>query len=99
MTLSTTHAPELTADGSTPSRLRLSGCWTLEHAVAIGEALKQAPEGTTEIDASGVERLDSVGVLQLMRYARRHDLDFDAAFNFHESHRALVSAIEDVADE
>ncbi|NNC24649.1 hypothetical protein HKX41_10955, partial [Salinisphaera sp. USBA-960] len=49
--------------------------------------------------ATGVERLDSVGVLQLMRYARRHQLDFDGIFRFHEAHRALVSAIEDVADE
>ncbi|ALN93085.1 ABC transporter permease [Lysobacter gummosus] len=99
MTVSTTQAPEIAADGQAPSRLRLSGCWTLEHAVTIGSVLKHVPEGVSEIDATGVERLDSVGVLQLMRYARRHQMDFDASFSFHDSHRALVSAIEDVADE
>ncbi|SDY62046.1 phospholipid/cholesterol/gamma-HCH transport system permease protein [Lysobacter sp. yr284] len=99
MTVPTTQAPELTAEGSEPSRLRLSGCWTLEHALAVGAALKHAPHEVDEVDATGVERLDSVGVLQLMRFARRHELDFDAVFRFHETHRALVSAIEDVADE
>ena len=90
MTVPTTQAPELTAEGSEPSRLRLSGCWTLEHALAIGDALKHAPPQVAEVDATGVERLDSVGVLQLMRYARRHQLDFDGIFRFHEAHRALV---------
>jgi phospholipid/cholesterol/gamma-HCH transport system permease protein len=98
MTDMTAHPPQIDADGSTPSRLRLSGSWTLDYAGQIGTALGDAPAGVATIDASGVERLDSVGVLQLLRFARRNNLDFDV-LTFHESHQALVSAIEDVADD
>ena len=98
MTDTTAHPPQIDADGPTPSRLRLSGSWTLDYAGQIGTALGGAPGGIDAIDATGVERLDSVGVLQLLRFARRADLDFDV-FTFHESHQALVSAIEDVADD
>ncbi|WP_425492489.1 MlaE family lipid ABC transporter permease subunit [Lysobacter changpingensis] len=98
MTESTAHPPQIDADGPSPSRLRLSGSWTLDYAGQIGTALGGAPGGVEAIDATGVERLDSVGVLQLLRFARRSNLDFDV-FTFHDSHRALVSAIEDVADD
>jgi phospholipid/cholesterol/gamma-HCH transport system permease protein len=80
------------------ARLRLRGSWTLEHAIAITAALRGAPTAVRSVDASAVERLDSVGVLQLLRYARRNDLDFDT-FGFRPDHHALVAAIEDVADE
>jgi phospholipid/cholesterol/gamma-HCH transport system permease protein len=80
------------------ARLRLRGSWTLEHALAITDALRGAPKIVRGVDASTVERLDSVGVLQLLRYARRNDIDFDA-FAFRPDHHALVAAIEDVADE
>jgi phospholipid/cholesterol/gamma-HCH transport system permease protein len=80
------------------TRLRLRGSWTLEHATAITTALRAAPTAVRSVDASAVERLDSVGVLQLLRYARRNELDFDA-FAFRADHHALVAAIEDVVDE
>ncbi|GAB3379087.1 ABC transporter permease [Lysobacter fragariae] len=89
--------PDLTAEGS-PTRLRLSGQWTLEHAGGISEALGRAPREFDGIDATGVQRLDSLGVLQLLRFARRRDFDFDL-IDFHDDHRNLVSAIEDVADD
>lgn len=98
MTVQTAHLPQIATEGQAPLRLRLSGAWTLDHALQIGEALCEAPEHIAAVDATGVERLDSVGVLQLLRFARRHGIDFDA-FSFHESHQALVSAIEDVADD
>ncbi|MFC3551495.1 MlaE family lipid ABC transporter permease subunit [Lysobacter cavernae] len=98
MTVSNAHTPQIATDGPAPSRLRLSGRWTLEYATQIGEALTAAPREVGTIDATTVERLDSVGVLQLMRFARRRDLDFNT-FTFHDNHRALVSAIEDVADD
>jgi phospholipid/cholesterol/gamma-HCH transport system permease protein len=93
---STTPKAEL--DPGDATRLRLSGRWTLRHANQIGEALRAAPDGVTGVDASEVERLDTLGVLQLLRYARRKDLDFDR-FAFDAQHRQLVAAIEDVADE
>ncbi|RPE79581.1 ABC transporter permease [Vulcaniibacterium tengchongense] len=92
------HAPQIASDGSGPAQLRLSGRWTLEFAERIGAALARAPDDVASIDASAIERLDSVGVLQLLRFARRRGLDF-GAFAFREDHRALVSAIEDVADD
>lgn len=78
--------------------VRLTGRWTIEHAAEIATALAAAPCGLSKVDASGVERLDSLGVLQLLRYSRRCGVEFDA-FTFDEQHRALVSAIEDVADD
>jgi phospholipid/cholesterol/gamma-HCH transport system permease protein len=92
------HPPSLERDAQDPARLRLQGTWTLGHANEVGECLRTAPDGVAMLDATGVERLDSAGVLQLLRFARRRDLDF-AGFDFAEDHRDLVSAIEDVADD
>jgi phospholipid/cholesterol/gamma-HCH transport system permease protein len=93
-----TRPPEFAADDRDPARLRLSGSWTLAHAAAIGTRLRAAPERIAGVDAAAVERLDALGVLQLLRFAKRRGLDF-SAFVFREDHRALVAAIEDVADE
>ena len=95
MTVASTLPPGLSAEGD---RVRLRGCWTLDQAAAIAEALRSVPEGARAVDATGVARLDSLGVLQLLRHARRSDMDF-TAFAFREEHHALVAAIEDVVDE
>ena len=87
--------PALALEGDS---LRLSGSWTLDHAGAITLALQDAPDGAARIDASGIERLDSMGVLQLLRFAGRRELG-DEALDFRDDHLALVSAIEDVADD
>lgn len=92
------QAPNLETDPDDASRLRLCGRWTLRFAGEISACLREVPDTVHEIDASGVERIDSVGVLQLIRFARRRELDFDR-FRFHENHHALVEAIEDVADD
>jgi len=78
--------------------LRLSGHWTLDHAAAIEAALADAPEGAKTVDATGIERLDTMGVLQLLRHARRHRLA-DDAIRYRDDHMPLVAAIEDVADD
>ncbi|WP_407354051.1 MlaE family lipid ABC transporter permease subunit [Luteimonas sp. R10] len=93
-----TAAPHIETDPGDASRLRLGGRWTLRFAGEIGACLRDAPESVREIDATGVERIDSIGVLQLIRFARRRELDFDR-FRFHDNHHALVEAIEDVADD
>ncbi|NUS37803.1 MAG: ABC transporter permease [Lysobacter sp.] len=95
--MSARTAPSTRFDAA-PGRLLLAGRWTLAHALAISALLRDAPDDVHTVDARGVERLDSVGVLQLLRYARRRELDFDA-FAFRPEHHALVAAIEDVADE
>jgi len=98
MTDSSPHPPRFETDERRPRRLRLSGQWTLAHATDIGRQLEQAPDGVEGIDASGVDRLDSLGVLQLLRFARRRELAFEE-IAFSDDHRALVSAIDDVADD
>jgi phospholipid/cholesterol/gamma-HCH transport system permease protein len=97
MTAPTVPRPQLVAEGS-PARLRLIGQWTLEFSEDISRALAAVPRNIAAIDASTVDRLDSLGVLQLLRFARRRDFDF-GEIAFHDIHRNLVSAIEDVADD
>jgi phospholipid/cholesterol/gamma-HCH transport system permease protein len=90
--------PSAEADPRQPGLWRLRGRWTLANANAIGEVLRDAPENLSGIDARSVDRLDTLGVLQLMRFAGRRNLDF-SAFEFDAAHRNLVEAIEDVGDD
>ena len=96
MTVASSTRPTIEATGTDVPRLQ--GCWTLDHAADMGAALRGATGDPRPLDATGVERLDSLGVLQLLRHARRNELDF-AAFRFSPEHHALVDAIEDVADD
>ena len=98
MTAPPAPSPRIHTDDRESGRLRLSGQWTLEHARRIGKQLESAPGGATAIDASGVDRLDSLGVLQLLRFAQRHGIAFEDV-TFRDDHRALVAAIDDVSDE
>lgn len=98
MSVSSGKPPSIEADPGEAGRLRLRGQWTLQQALAVGEVLRSDLGEVRAVDATGVERLDSAGVLQLLRFARRRDLDYDA-FAFRDDHLALVAAIEDVADE
>ena len=98
MTVPDSPRPSAEPDPQDASTLRLHGRWTLEHALAIGQALRGAPDSVGRIDATAVDRLDSVGVLQLLRYADRRQLDYQD-FRFRDDHRALVAAIEDVHDD
>jgi phospholipid/cholesterol/gamma-HCH transport system permease protein len=87
--------PASRTDGA---RLRLRGRWTIQYASELGQLLRGAPQQPISVDATQVDRLDSTGVLQLLRFARRNGLDFEA-FGFRGDHHALVAAIEDVVDE
>ena len=99
-------APSITIDHATDqgepagsgTRLQLKGRWTLRYAAEVSTALAAAPEQADSVDVTGVERLDSAGVLQLLRFAHRRKMDF-ATFAFRPDHHALVGAIEDVADD
>ena len=90
--------PELATDATDGTRLRLRGDWTLAHALAMGERLRAVPEGVASVDARDIGCLDSAGVLQLLRFARRHCIELDV-FHFRDDHQPLVDAIEDVADD
>jgi len=98
MSASSPTPPSADSDPGDEAVLRLGGCWTLEHAPGIERALRAAPDSVARIDATAVERLDSLGVLQLLRYAKRRELEY-GNFRFREDHRALVSAIEDIHDD
>ncbi len=90
-------APGIDIDPNDAATVRLHGEWTLHHAMAIGAALRSIPDNVCHLDATAVSRLDSLGVLQLLRHVYRQGLGEDA-LHFHEDHRALVQVIEDVQD-
>ena len=90
--------PTATADPRDPAVLRLSGRWTLRYANEVGDAMRGVPSGITSVDARGVDRIDTLGVLQLLRYADRNKLDFER-FAFRDDQQSLIAAIEDVHDE
>jgi phospholipid/cholesterol/gamma-HCH transport system permease protein len=90
-------APSIEIDPNDAASARLSGEWTLHHAEAVGDALRGVPEHVRRFDASAIARLDSLGVLQLLRHVARRGLN-DDALHFREDHRALVQVIEDVKD-
>ncbi|MDH5834704.1 ABC transporter permease [Luteimonas kalidii] len=98
MTATAPPPPTAGTDPGDPTVLRLEGRWTLDHAREIGSVLRETPDAVETIDATAVERLDSVGVLQLLRYAERRQLDY-ARFRFRDDHCTLVAAIEDVHDD
>lgn len=91
-------APGAEIDPQDHGRLVLRGRWTLRNATRVAVVLASVPDGISAIDATGVERLDTLGVLQLLRFAASRGLDF-SALRFHPDHHALVAAIEDVHDD
>ena len=98
MTEQTGSPPRWQQAQTGPGRIVLTGQWTLAHALLISDQLRGVPEATTSIDASAIERLDSAGVMQLMRFAQRRGLDSEH-LSFSDQHAALVQVIEDVADD
>ncbi|WP_454832121.1 MlaE family lipid ABC transporter permease subunit [Pseudoxanthomonas wuyuanensis] len=96
----TDHAlrPQFQFDQADPTRVRLAGEWTLDDALQVAERLREIPDSARVIDATGIDRIDSAGVLQLMRFASRRGLSLDD-IDFRQDHRALVCTIEDVADD
>src|SRR5690606_27893627 len=98
MTAPAAPPPRIHTDDRDSGRLRLSGQWTLEYAVEVGKCLEQVPDSVTTIDAGEIDRLDSLGVLELKRFAQRRQLTIED-FSFREDHCALVAAIHDVSDD
>lgn len=76
--------------------LRLAGDWTLAQAATIQRALKQAGGDARGIDASGVDAIDSLGVLQLQHYAQDHGIRREDC-RFRDEHASLINTIVDVA--
>ena len=98
MTEAQSLPPDFSLDDADPSRVRLTGSWTLAHALQVAQQLSQLPRSASRVDATGIDRIDSAGVLQLIRYAGRSGLGTEA-LEFRADHQALVRTIEDVADD
>ncbi len=90
--------PRFVTDDTDPARVRLAGQWTIATALQVAERLREIPAAAKAIDATGIARIDSAGVLQLLRHAARNGIAVED-LHFREEHRALVSTIEDVADD
>lgn len=88
--------PQFRTDPAQPQQASLLGDWCLEFAMDIPQRLRELPAGTRRIDARGIGRIDSAGVMQLLRHARRNDIALQD-LQFRPDHQALVDAIEDVA--
>ncbi|MCD9085907.1 ABC transporter permease [Stenotrophomonas sp. SY1] len=93
-----TSPPSCAHESGAEGQLRLSGSWTLATALHAVEALKASPAPFAGIDARGIDKLDSAGVLLLLRFAHKAGLADDTLL-FREEHQALVCTIEEVADE
>ena len=90
--------PQWQTDPDAPTRVCLLGDWCLATALQLGERLRELPDAAQAIDARGIGRIDSAGVLQLLRFTKRRGLPPDS-LRFRDEHQALVSTIEDVVDE
>ena len=89
----TPPSAELDADNG---ELRLHGDWVLAQAAAMQAALDHLKGEARGIDTRAVGGFDSLGVLQLQRYARAHGIGLDDC-QFRPEHGALINAIVDVA--
>ena len=71
-------APAAHVDDADAARLRLTGQWTIDQAAGVSAALAAAPCALEGVDATGIDRLDSLGVLQLLRFSRRCGVAFES---------------------
>src|SRR3546814_15518202 len=70
------NEPSIDTKPANSGRLHLRGQWPLDHALAVGRMLRGDFGRVQSVDVTGVERLDSAGVLQLLRFARRQGIDY-----------------------
>lgn len=95
MTVSTTTAGTLHIDGD---RLRAAGNWTLPHLAGLEHHIGQLsvpPQASLEIDASGLQHMDTAGAWLLQR--TRDQLRQQATVTLsglREEHQALMAMIE-----
>jgi phospholipid/cholesterol/gamma-HCH transport system permease protein len=93
----TTHRPQYRIDTSQPACARLSGDWSLAHAMDIPARLHELPDSVESLDARDIGLIDSAGVMQLLRYAASRHWS-PQQLHFRDEHRALVDIIQDVSD-
>ena len=76
-------------------RVRLIGLWDLAHSAEIVRALNGVRGKLSHVDASGIDSLDTLGVMQLMRFLGKQGIAADAV-QWREQHLPLVESVADV---
>jgi len=92
MPVSSRQTPAAALDPADPARWILGGDWILAHAEAMDALLRAAPGHIAAMDARAVERLDTAGALQLLRFAAGRGWTGDR-LRFNDRHAALAGAI------
>ncbi|MFT3755777.1 MAG: ABC transporter permease [Pseudoxanthomonas sp.] len=90
--------PQFQIDPAAPGCARLLGDWSLAHAMDMPARLRELPDSIDHLDASGIGRMDSAGVMQLLHYAQRRALPVEN-LHFRDDHRALVETIGETSAE
>lgn len=79
-------------------RARLSGHWDLAHSAEILKALNGARQKITHLDAANIDSLDTLGVMQLMRFLGKQGVPADNV-QWRPAHLPLVESVADVSDD
>ncbi|QOC22116.1 ABC transporter permease [Wenzhouxiangella sp. AB-CW3] len=87
-----TEKPDLQSDPERPGRLLATGDWRIDAVRGRGFVPATLPDDAVELDATAIERLDSVGALLLVQLADRMDID-PASIVLSESHQPLLHAV------
>ena len=88
----------LSIDPASPKLALVQGDWTLDHCAALDQQLQKLDSSIQQIDASGLERLDSSGAMLLAQMLKEADLPLDA-LRLHDEHRALFDTVRDTLDQ
>ncbi len=86
------------SDPDRPERLLLAGDWRVSAAAGLDRRVAVLAGPVGEIDASGIERMDAAGALQLLKLARRAGVDLGHV-RLDPEQSALVSAVVEALDE
>jgi phospholipid/cholesterol/gamma-HCH transport system permease protein len=79
-------------DVSVPGTLRLRGEWTLPGAAALERELSRDLGRVERVEVAAIERLDSAGVVVILRLLDRLGID-PATLDWREEHRALARTV------
>ncbi|PKM03643.1 MAG: hypothetical protein CVV17_04280 [Gammaproteobacteria bacterium HGW-Gammaproteobacteria-7] len=79
-------------ENAAPGQLRATGPWLLDDAARLSRAIERVCGPVTEVDASGISRLDAAGALLLLKLLARFDLPAEL-LALRPEHAALVSAV------
>lgn len=90
--------PALVPLESGDTGVRLVGQWDLAHSAEIVRALSGARTKITRVDAREIQSLDTLGVMQLMRFLAKQGVALDAV-EWRDIHLPLVESVADVCDD